>query len=255
MSRPSSIELLGVSIDTLSLAALLDQIAVTAVAGRRLVVMNVNAHALNLAVELPKFRAILNSADIVFCDGYGVKLGALLQGKRIPHRYTPPDWIPCLANLCVTHNLSLYFLGAKPGVAQTAALRLQRKHPGLRIAGSQHGYFDKRPNSPVNAQVLEHINDSAPDILIVGFGMPSQEEWVADNWANLNVRVVLTAGAVFDYLAGSVLRAPRWITDAGLEWLGRLVIEPRRLWRRYLFGNVYFIWRVLLERFGALHLE
>jgi N-acetylglucosaminyldiphosphoundecaprenol N-acetyl-beta-D-mannosaminyltransferase len=99
-----------------------------------------------------------------------------------------------------------------------------------------------------NREVVARINRAVPDILLVGFGMPLQEKWIAENRAGLDASVIMTVGAAFDYLAGEVRRAPRWATTRGLEWLGRLLVEPHRLWRRYLIGNPLFFWRVFLQK-------
>ena len=131
---------------------------------------------------------------------------------------------------------------------------LKQQFTDLSIAGAQHGYFDKSPDSVENEAVLQAINATRPDILLVGLGMPLQERWLMENWDRIEAKVALPVGALFDYLAGEFPRAPRWMTDHGLEWLGRLIIEPRRLWRRYLLGNPRFLWQVLKQRWG-LRLE
>jgi N-acetylglucosaminyldiphosphoundecaprenol N-acetyl-beta-D-mannosaminyltransferase len=153
-----------------------------------------------------------------------------------------------LAAYAETRDLSLFLLGARPGVAERAAAKLKQRFPDLHIAGTHHGYFDKALGSPQNEVVVDQINAANPDILIVGFGMPLQERWLMENWERLEASVALTGGAVFDYVSGELRRAPRWMTDHGLEWLGRLIIEPRRLWKRYLIGNPLFILRVLRQR-------
>jgi N-acetylglucosaminyldiphosphoundecaprenol N-acetyl-beta-D-mannosaminyltransferase len=153
------------------------------------------------------------------------------------------------------NGLKLYILGAKPGVAEKARDFFLNKYPGLYIVGIHHGYFNKGINNLENNIVVQDINEKKPDILIVGFGMPMQEYWISENWGQMNVPVVLPVGALIDYMARVVPRAPRWMTDHGLEWLGRLIIEPRRLWKRYLLGNPIFLWRVLQQRFGRLHIE
>ena len=242
------VNLLGVTIDPLPLQDLLGRMEQALRENQRLLIANVNTHALNLAAEHPDFRTLLNRADIVFCDGIGVRLGAWLTGQRLPHRYTPPDWIDELCRRCRDGGHSLFFLGAKPGVAERAARILAARWPGLTIAGAQHGYFDKTPGSAENDQMVAQINAARPQVLLVGFGMPLQEEWLDANWSGLDVNVALTVGALFDYVAGEVPRPPRWMTDHGLEWLGRLLIEPGRLWRRYLVGNPLFLWRALGQR-------
>ncbi|MCB0029438.1 MAG: WecB/TagA/CpsF family glycosyltransferase [Anaerolineales bacterium] len=212
--------------------------------------LNVNVNCLNLAFEQPELQRILNEAELVFCDGFGVRVAARLLGHTMPPRITYADWIWHLAALCSEQGFSLYLLGARLGVAQVAAERLQHRFPLLKIAGVAHGFFDKEPNSPESLQVIEAINRVKPDILLVGFGMPEQEYWLQAHWNAIDAHVGLTGGAVFDYVAGSLRRAPAWMTNYGFEWLGRLLIEPRRLWRRYLVGIPRFFWR--LARFHSL---
>jgi N-acetylglucosaminyldiphosphoundecaprenol N-acetyl-beta-D-mannosaminyltransferase len=184
----------------------------------------------------------------VFCDGFGVKWGARLAGQPPPQRYTPPDWIDPLCGACAQRGLSLFLLGDKAGTVEKAAHTLQARHAGLRIAGWQHGFFDKRAGAE-NDAVIRAINAAQPDVLLVGFGQPAQELWLDANWAALEAPVAMTVGALFSYVAGDVRRAPRWMTEHGLEWLGRLLIEPRRLWQRYLIGLPVFFARVLMARF------
>jgi N-acetylglucosaminyldiphosphoundecaprenol N-acetyl-beta-D-mannosaminyltransferase len=215
-------------------------------------VLNVNVHCMNLAWSRSWLRRLLREAELVFCDGAGVMLAARLLGGRIPTRITYADWMYDLAALCAERGYSLYFLGGRPGVAERAAARLAEAAPGVDIVGMRDGYFDKTPGSAENEGVVAGINEVSPDVLVVGFGMPLQERWLAENWARLDARIALAGGAVFDYLAGDLRRAPEWMNRGGLEWLGRLAIEPRRLWRRYLIGNPLFLARVVLVRAGLL---
>ena len=216
--------------------------------GEHALVLNANAHCLNLAHDDEGLRGFLNEARVVFCDGAGVVLAARILGGCIPGRITYADWIWQLAAFAAAEDFSLYFLGARPGVAEKAAAKLTGRYPGLEISGIHHGYFDQTPGSPHNEAVLQEINSVRPDILIVGFGMPLQERWLMQNWGSLDAKVALTGGAVFDYVSGEVRRGPRVLTDNGFEWLARFLIEPRRLWERYLVGNPLFLWRVLLQR-------
>jgi len=176
-------------------------------------------------------------------------------GYNIPQRITYADWMWQLAEFAESHGFTLFFLGARPGVADKAAARLKERFPNLRIVGTRHGYFDKDAGSPENEAVIRKINAAKPNILIVGFGMPLQECWLMENWDRIEANVALTGGAVFDYVSGELPRGPRWMTDHGLEWLARLIIEPRRLWKRYLIGNPLFLWRVVKQRLGLLRFE
>lgn len=243
------IKILGVRIDIISLPSLLGEILRAIELRQKSIVSYVNVHALNLSCQDPWFKNFINHSTLVFCDGFGVVLAARLLGLKIPYRYTPPDWFPLLAERCSSQNYSIFLLGGQHGVADKVVEKYSQRFP-LSLCGAHHGYFDHRHGSPENEAVIRKINQSAPQILLVGFGMPAQERWIQENIDHLDVNVILPVGALFDYLAGTVARAPAWMTDHGFEWLGRLVIEPRRLWNRYLIGNPIFFLRVLLQRFG-----
>ena len=247
--------ILGVQINNLTIPQLHSFIASYIQKSCKVLILHANVNGLNLSCKHKWFRCFLNTAQIVFCDGAGVILGARILGYPISERITYADWIWQLAQFAESRGLTLFFLGAHPGVAQKAAARLLERFPNLRIVGTHHGYFDKTPGSPENGAVVQRINAVQPNILIVGFGMPLQERWLMENWNRVQANVALTGGAVFDYVSGELRRAPRWMTDHSLEWLGRLLIEPRRLWQRYLVGNPLFIWRVLGQRLGLLKLD
>lgn len=247
MSAGGRVWVLGVGVDRISAEGLHGEVA-RLVRRRGGIVLNVNAHCLNLCHEAEELRRFFAGADVVFCDGAGVRLAARMLGGRLPERITYADWLPRLASLAEEREFSLFFLGARPGVAVQAAQRLRGAHPGLRIVGVRHGYFDHRAESPENGAVVAEINAARPDVLLLGLGMPLQERWLMENHRNLDVGVALTGGAVFDYASGRLRRGPRLLTDNGFEWLARLFIEPRRLWRRYLLGNPLFLARVLAQR-------
>lgn len=240
--------MLGVGVDPITVDELHAEIRGFVEGGRRAIVLNANAHCLNLAYRDPSLRSFLNAADIVFCDGAGVRLAARLLGRRIPERITYADWTWRLAEFAAREGFSLYLLGSCPGVARAAAEKLTARYPNLKVSGAHHGYFDHSFGSSGNEEVVREINARAPDILIVGFGMPLQEYWMMENRDRLNAGVALTGGAAFDYVSGGLRRGPRLLTDNGFEWLARLLIQPRRLWRRYLIGNPLFLFRVLKQR-------
>jgi N-acetylglucosaminyldiphosphoundecaprenol N-acetyl-beta-D-mannosaminyltransferase len=246
----SRVNVLGVGVDPLTVEELHAEIGRLLRGEERGLALNVNAHCLNLCYEDPKLRDFLNGAEVVFCDGAGVMLAARILGKRIPERITYADWVWRLAAFAAAKGFSLYFLGARPGVAQEAARRLKESYPNLKIVGVRHGYFDHSPRSPEDEAVVQEINAAAPDILLVGLGMPLQEHWLMENHHKLDVGVALTGGAVFDYVSGTLRRGPRFLTENGFEWLARILVEPGRLWRRYLFGNPLFLLRVARQRLG-----
>jgi N-acetylglucosaminyldiphosphoundecaprenol N-acetyl-beta-D-mannosaminyltransferase len=208
-------------------------------------VMYVNAHVVNQSRATPGLSDALRRADLVYCDGYGVRLAARVLNRPVPHRMTGADWIWGLATLCELSGQPIYLLGSEPPLAREAAERLKRGYPRLEVVGAHHGFFDL--DSPHNERVIEHINAHRPRIVLVGMGTPKQELWV-DRYADrLDGAVVWTVGALFDYVSGHMPRAPRWLADNGFEWIFRLAMEPQRMWRRYLLGNPVFLSRVLSE--------
>ena len=246
--RPPPINILGVQVHPLTVDQLHEELAQLIETDAHAEVLHVNVHGMNLSADNPWLRDYLNQAEIVFCDGAGIILGARILGQHIPERITYADWMWQLAEFAAARGYSFYFLGAKPGIAQTAADRMIERFPELKIAGVRDGYFNKDNGHPDNEAVLADINAARPNILIVGMGMPMQERWLLDNWSRIDANIALTGGAVFDYISGDLKRAPAWMTNNGLEWLGRLLIEPRRLWQRYIVGNPVFLARVIRER-------
>lgn len=242
------ISLLGVKIDPISLELLLSNIHQWIESNHRSIISYVNVHAMNIAFVTPWFREFLNQSDITFCDGVGIKLAAKWTGQKLQYRYTPPDFMEKICEMANHYGWKLFFLGAKPGTAEHAAKKMRKKFPSLQIE-YEHGYFDKMTDSQENQLILKKINQYQPHILIVGFGMPLQEKWILENVNSLDVKIAFPAGALFDYLSGELPRAPRWITDYGLEWFGRLVVEPRRLWKRYIIGNPLFFWRIFIHHY------
>lgn len=238
------VTLLGVRVDNIDLDGVLAHIERAICAKEKVIISNVNIYALNLSYEIKWFREFLNSSEIVFCDGFGVILGALLTGQKLNNRLTPPDWIDLLCRQAQKHCWNLFFLGGRPGISAIASQNLKLRYPGLTI-NSHHGYFDH--NGSDNQKVIELIEESKSQIILAGMGMPLQEKWIKENYEIIqNGYVFLPVGALFDYVAETIPRGPKFLTDHGLEWLSRLIIEPKRLWHRYLIGNPKFFIRLLL---------
>ena len=242
----SATEIFGVPVETDPPAQLLRRIVDHARRRERVRVAYVNAHVLNQSQSNSELFDALRASDLVYCDGYGVRLAARLIGLQVPFRMTGADWIWGIAALCEESGHSLYLLGSDPGSSAEAAAALRRWYPRLDVRGTHHGYFEIE--SPHSERVLEHIAENQPDILLVGMGTPAQELWVQANRDRIEAPVVWTVGALFDFLGGRVPRALAWLADNGLEWIFRLAVEPRRMWRRYLLGNPAFLYRVLRER-------
>ena len=246
-SNTEKARIFDVPVDIVSFADILEKADSAVKTGDKIKIMYANVHTMNLAYVSPGYRDILRSADLVYCDGAGVRWGARLLNYRLGPRMTGADWIWDLGAWAGRKGHSIFFLGAKEDVARRAINKLQDTFPDLRVAGYHHGYFMKEGKE--NERVAELINRSDADILLVGFGSPLQEEWIDENAAHLDVPVIWGMGAVMDYVAGKVPRAPRWMLDHNLEWLYRLMVEPGRLWKRYLIGNPLFFLRILKYKF------
>lgn len=213
-------------------------------------ITNVNIHCMILTQKNDELKQFLNQSNVVYCDGDGVRWGCQLLKKEPPPKVAFTRWIWSLAAYAEKEGLSLYLLGANPGVAEIARERLVQKYPMLKIVGVHDGYFKKE--GVENTQVIEGINAVQPDILVVGFGMPYQEEWLKKNWQKIKAHIFLPGGGVIDYAAGKLGEVPQWMIRSHLEWLFRIFEEPRRLFWRYAIEIPVFFYYIFKEKlFGA----
>lgn len=228
-------ELLGARVHAMTVHELFNDIARAIEAERRWVVGYHNLHSLYLYHHDAVMRRYCDQANRIFIDGMGLVLAARLAGLPIgrQHRSTSIDWLMALTTLAATRGWRIFLLGSRPGVAARAAEVLCEASPDLQIDVA-HGHFDMDPTAAENEAVLARIRGFQPSILIVGMGMPRQEQWVVENRHRIDATVILNLGAIFDYLGGEVPTPPRWMSRIGFEWLARLAAEPSRLWRRYL---------------------
>lgn len=246
MKQFEEVKLLGTRFHKLKVYELIDYIVKASKGKDKTTISNVNVRGMNFAYKLPWYREFINQSDLVFCDGFGVLLGAKICGCKInsSHRMTCPDYIENLALSCERENVSLFLLAGKPGVVNKAIAKLKVIAPNLQIKG-HHGYFDK--SGKENELVIQQINEFKPDVLYIGFGMPMQENWIRKYQDQIEAKVFLPLGACLDFYTDTVYRGPRWMTDNGLEWLTRFFTEPKRLWERYIVGNPLFLYRIFLQ--------
>lgn len=245
----TSHDVFGLPIDHLTSAQVVQRADQLIIEGRRGLILNVNAHCINLARALPELRAALLRAHVLHCDGSGVRLAARIIGVPPPPRTSYSEIMPELLRRAGEGGWSLFLLGGTEEAVEEAARQLRRQHPDVRLAGYHHGFLDKHRNSAGTRATVDKINASGADVLIVGFGMPMQELWLHENWHRLHPAVGFAGGAVIDRLAGTAQNAPAWAARMGLEWLVRLLREPRRLARRYLFGLPRFLLAAVALRF------
>ena len=202
----------------------------------------VNVHSVNLAQKHTQFKAHLNQADRCFSDGFGMRIAARKNRVQLKDNVNGTDMLPDLCKTAVKKGLSIYLLGGKPSVAKTTAHNLCQQHPGLQIAGSADGYFE--PNSYL--KVIEKINESQADILLLAMGSPAQEKWLIQHANLINCRTALAVGGLFDFYSGKISRAPLWMRELGMEWVWRLIQEPKAKFNRYIIGNPLFLIRTFI---------
>lgn len=246
MHQYKTLKILGLNLHQVTMRDVHDYIEKTVRERRKALVLNLNIHCVCLALKEPWLPGFINGAELVFCDGDGVRWGLKLLGQPAPPKITYDRWIWQLAEFAVPRNISFYFLGGQPGIAKEASERLKSRYPSLKIVGEHHGHFDHQ--GPDNEKVMEEINFLKPDILVLGFGMPLQEKWLMRNKDRADARIFLTGGAVFDYAAGKFKRAPEWMIKSNLEWLFRMLYAPKRLFKRYAVEIPYFFYRIFKEK-------
>lgn len=202
-----------------------------------------NAHNANVASSDRKFAAALGNF-LVLADGIGVDIASkFLYGAPFPDNLNGTDFVPALLRAC-DHPLTVGLLGARQANAERAAVRLATLAPRHRYVVVSDGYFtpEQEPG------ILAELSTLRPDILLVAMGVPRQEFWIEGHIGAEHCTLPIAVGALIDFLSGSVPRAPQWMRKLRLEWLFRLIIEPGRLWRRYVVGNPLFLTRVLLQK-------
>ena len=188
-----------------------------------------------------RLAAAVKSADMVLADGVGVIYASRILGTPIKNRIPGIDFASALMARMSECGKKVFLLGAKPGVAELAAERLAERYPGLDICGVNDGYFEEEDNE----LVLEKINSQSPDLVLVCLGSPKQEIWMKNNAELLNAGLMIGLGGALDVYAGVVERAPRKWRNMGLEWLYRLIKEPRRIKRMIKLPGILFaaLWR------------
>ena len=211
------------------------------------IVFTPNSEIVQLCIEQPEYYPLVNSADLTIPDGIGVVKASRILGTPLKEKVAGIELGERTLAIAAEQGYSVYFLGAKPGVAEEAAARMKQKHPALTVAGTHDGYFKKEGEE--NDAILAAIRTAAPDVLYVCLGVPAQEKWIAANREALSgVKLCLALGGSLDVWAGNVKRAPKLFIKLGLEWFYRLCREPRRIGRmmklpKFLFGTYAAKWK------------
>lgn len=235
-------------VDRITLAGAVDAVEGMVLAGRGGVVVTPNVDHVVLAERHPSFCEAYAAADLSLADGKPIVWASRLLGKPVPEKVSGSDLVLPLLDRAATRGWRVYLLGGAPGVVETAAELLTRER-GVAIAGTAAprlpavGAAQADPAAQVAADA---VRTARPDLVLVAFGAPKQEVWMHNHRRALAPAVLVGVGASLDFVIGRVRRAPRWMSNSGLEWFWRLAQEPRRLWRRYLLEDPRFI-RILLR--------
>lgn len=208
-----------------------------------------NPHSVRMAMADPEAKAALKSAGFLIPDGAGIVLASRILGGGIRGRITGSDvFLEVSRSLERKAGASYFFLGSTEETLALIKRKLTLEFPGIRFAGSYSPPFAEVFSEEQNLAMIDAVNQAAPDVLWVGMTAPKQEKWIYQNKDRLNVNFIAAVGAVFDFYAGKVKRSHPWFQRHGLEWLPRLLQEPRRLWRRTFISAPVFFWYVFKRR-------
>ena len=246
-----AVRLLGVTVHRLTLDRLKAIIAESVETDRSWIIANHNLHSIYLYHHDARLRFLYTRAEYVHFDGMSLVFVGRLLGLPLErrNRLTPLDWLRPVIAEAAQRRWRIFYLGSRPGVADRGAEILRGEFPGL-LLDTAHGYFDARPDSAENRGVIEAINRSHPNLLLVGMGMPRQEHWILENVERIHANAIFNVGSLMDYIAGAAPTPPRWMGQLGLEWLFRLFCHPAHLWKRYLV-EPWFVCGLFLTELAA----
>ena len=243
------VNVLGVGVSAVNMAITLETIEDWIARREPHYVCVTGVHGVMESQRDPEVRRIHNASGLTTPDGMPLVWLSRLKGHRHVERVYGPDLMVALCERLAERQYRHFFYGGARGVPEQLAANLRRRFPGLQVVGTYSPPF--RSLTPEeDEQVVQMINRAAPDIVWVGLSTPKQERWMAAHIGRVKAPVLIGVGAAFDFLAGRKKQAPRWMQRSGLEWLFRLLTEPRRLWRRYLVNNPLFVLLVLAQALG-----
>ncbi len=246
-----AIKILGIKVDRYTRKEALEKLSAFFGDGRQHVITTPNPEIILAGYRDPAFASILNQADLALPDGVGLIFASWFLGKPIRERISGSDFIFDIAQVAKEYETSIYLVGGFVDVAKRAAETLRKNSPGVKIVGAEEGVIMENEEWRMkNGELLDRINNAKPDILLVAFGQKKQEKWIVENLSRLpSVKVAMGIGGTFDFLAGELRRAPTIVRTLGLEWLWRLMLEPKR-WKRIGNAVAVFPWYVIKDRFS-----
>lgn len=248
VQKPTSrVTILGIPVDTVTVAEAVDKFRSFIKLRQRALVCSLNVDLCMRVQRDPELRDVYLSANLILVDGTPMMWAASFLGTPLPERVSGSDFLPAFCSVAANEGFSVFLLGGAPGVAARAAAWLEERNPSLRIAGTYSPPMGFERDETENVRTIDRVRRARPDVLFAALGPSKQEKWLTRFRHAMDVPVSMGVGSSFDYLAGRLRRAPLWMQRAGLEWSYRLAQEPRRLWRRYLIENPPFVYHVIKE--------
>ena len=248
----SKVSILGVNVSSINNNDLI-KFFVSNIKDKKLVQVAITpVNSILAAYKDPKVLEMYNNAEFVLCDGMPVKWASHVLGNPIIERITGLDLLPQIASLAHDEKFSIFLLGASPGVADTLAEVIKTQFSNAKIAGIYVPPFMKVFSEEENRNMVNAVNVSNADIVLVSLTAPKQDIWIAQNKNILNPALYVGIGGAFEVMAGMTKRAPKWMQASGLEWLYRFIQEPKRLFRRYFIEAPVFIPLIFKQKFGWL---
>jgi N-acetylglucosaminyldiphosphoundecaprenol N-acetyl-beta-D-mannosaminyltransferase len=240
-----TVDILGIPVDAVTMDEAVERVGRFLGEGGSHAIFTPNAEIIMQARRDPGLNEILQKADMLTADGAGVVLASRILKNELPEKVSGIDLVQNIFRTYAREGLRVFLFGARPGVAEEAAVNIIKDNPGIVIAGCRNGYFSDEEND----EIIAEINRSSPDILLVALGAPKQEKWISANLDKLDVKVCIGVGGTIDVLSGRVRKAPEFLRKNGLEWLYRLCRDPRRAKR--MLDLPRFMLRVIRTRLAG----
>lgn len=209
--------------------------------GKKTYVVAINVDVVMKIENDAYLKKVVDKADMVLVDGKPLVWISGIHGKPLKAKISGSDLVPQLCNVAAKKGYSIFIIGGKDGIAEQAKKRLEDELPDIKIVGTYAPPFGFEKDGIELEKINKMISDVKPDVLIACFGCPKQEKWIYENYQKYDAKVSICAGATVDFLAGNVKRAPRWMSEHGLEWFYRFLQEPKRMFKRYFIDDVKII--------------
>jgi N-acetylglucosaminyldiphosphoundecaprenol N-acetyl-beta-D-mannosaminyltransferase len=246
--KSTRVTVAGIAIDNMTMAEAISSIEEMIRKGEPSYVVTPNVDCIVKLQKDSEFRHIYEEAACLLPDGMPLLWASKFLRTPLREKVSGSDLVPKIAEIAAQKGYKLFFLGGRPGAAQKAKEAMEKRFPSINVVGVYSPPFGFEHNAGENKKIERMIKETAPDILFVGLGTPKQEKWIHGHYKELGVPVCSGVGVTFEFMAGMVRRAPCWMQRSGLEWLWRLMVEPRRLWKRYLIDDMQFFQLIFSQK-------